>query len=131
MLVACAGNAKDVKDMATHPFTLYVSNQSLVVSPVDIEVRIDGEVVVVREFEVGSQTRIQHQWHEFKVELESGPHRLEVSSQRGDARLEREFALDGPTWATLGYWSARETRGTDRQGARFTVELSDRPVGFY
>jgi hypothetical protein len=60
-------------------FTLYVSNQSFAIDPVDINVYFDDTLVVVRDFEVGSQ----HNWHEFEVVLTPGAHtRARPSSKR-------------------------------------------------
>jgi hypothetical protein len=117
--------------MTKHPFTLVVSNQSIKVSPVDIEVRVDGELVVSEEFEVGGGVREQHQWRELAFELEGGSHRIEVSSQRGDAALEDAFELDGPKWAALAFWSPAGRSSGEQKEALFTLELSDRPIGFY
>ena len=46
----------------TPNLTLYISNQSFAIDPVDIKVNIDGKPAVRGDFEVGSQ----HSWHEFR-----------------------------------------------------------------
>ena len=117
--------------MAKHEFTLYVSNQSFEVDPVDIEVEVDGEVVASREFDVGDEARAQHEWRQFRVELEAGEHRIAASSRRGEARLASRFEIDGPRWATLAYWSQPTSSGKEEDARRFTLEFSDRPIGFY
>lgn len=127
LLWACTGRPEVERTMPTHPLTLYVSNQSFEATPVDVEVRFDGEVVLSREFEVGSDVQAQHRWQEFSFPLESGEHRIEVFSRRGEARLEEAFEIDGPRWATLAYWSGSRPG----EAAHFTLEFSERPIGFY
>lgn len=117
--------------MSPQPLTLYLSNQSLETSPVDVEVRVDGEVVLSRELEVGNDVQAQHQWQEVRLTLESGEHRIEVCSRRGEAVLEETFEIDGPRWATLAYWSSPRSRGGAGSAPHFTFELSERPIGFY
>ena len=117
--------------MSTQPLTLYLSNQSLETSPVDVEVKIDGEVVLSRELELGSGVQAQHRWEEIGLNLESGEHRIEVFSRRGEAVLDEKFEIDRPRWATLAYWSSPRSGGDAGSAAHFTLEFSERPIGFY
>lgn len=81
-------------------FTLYVSNQSFAIRPVDIQVEIDGEVVVREYFYVGDQ----HNWKAFKVSLSPGQHQLKASSVKGNTELSTEFDVTDEHWAVVGYW---------------------------
>ncbi|GMV93012.1 MAG: hypothetical protein AMXMBFR82_27900 [Candidatus Hydrogenedentota bacterium] len=108
-------------------FTLYVSNQSFAISPVDINVQIDGEVVVHQNFDVGTQ----HNWKKFRIALPPGTHSLTATSAKGDATLEQEFAVTGEHWAVVDFWYYPEAKGgagpTPRQ---FGFRVQDSPIGF-
>jgi hypothetical protein len=70
-------------------FTLYVSNQSFAIDPVDVRVEIDGELVVSEYFKVGSQ----HSFKTFRLFLSKGTHRIHIWSEKGEANLTKEFEL--------------------------------------
>ena len=82
------------------PFTLYVCNQSLALSPIDIQVEIDGEVVVQEEFEVSHQLN----WKTFDLKLSPGKHTINVSSEKGQAQLIEEFMVTSEHGASVEYW---------------------------
>ena len=108
-------------------FTLYVSNQSFAISPVDIQVEIDGEVVVREYFDVGNQ----HNWRAFTLSLPAGKHRLRVSSTRGEAELSEEFDVKGEHWAVVDYWcSPKLTRGAGPTPKHFSFTVEDKPIYF-
>ena len=68
-------------------FTLFVSNQSYAIDPVDIRVTIDGELIISAYFNVGTQ----HSNFPFKLSLPPGTHRIRAWSVKGNAELEKEF----------------------------------------
>jgi hypothetical protein len=82
------------------PFLLYVCNQSMVISPIDILVEIDGEVVVQDEFEVGRQMN----WKIFELMLSPGKHTIAASSKKGEAKLAQEFTITREHGASVQYW---------------------------
>jgi hypothetical protein len=108
-------------------FTLYVSNQSFAISPVDIQVEIDGEVVVREHFDVGNQ----HSWKAFTLNLSAGKHRLKVSSAKGEAELSEGFEVKGEHWALISYWYyPKLTRGAEPTPKQFTFTIQDEPIYF-
>jgi hypothetical protein len=86
-------------------FTLYVSNQSLAMSPVDIAVYVDGMKLLDKEFNVSGENSkiIQHNWKRFKYKLGAGKHTLRAFSTRGDAKIETKFKTGDKNWAVLNY----------------------------
>jgi hypothetical protein len=82
-------------------FHLYVSNQSFEIDPVYVEVVIDGERVVCREFLVEGQ----HNWILFDLNLGSGDHSIAATAHDGLATLTEEFATSDQHWAVLDFWS--------------------------
>lgn len=81
--------------------TLYVSNQSRATDPVQIQVQVDGTLVVNRDFTFGTG----HGWHEFTLSLRPGSHNIVVTSQNGQAELEQSFFVFWPHhWAVVDYW---------------------------
>ncbi len=108
-------------------FTLYVSNQSFAISPVDIKVQIDGDVVVHQNFDVGTQ----HNWKKFRIALPPGTHSLTATSAKGDATLRQEFAVTGEHWAVVDYWYYPEARGgADPTPKQLSFHIQDSPIGF-
>ena len=84
---------------------LYVSNQSFVITPVDITAEIDGKVIVDEMFKVGNQ----HRWKRFRFKLSMGKHEITASSKNGNATLHKTFTVKGKQWAVLDYWYYPET----------------------
>jgi archaellum component FlaG (FlaF/FlaG flagellin family) len=100
---------------------LYVSNQSFAISPVDIKVLIDGELVVDGLFEVGSQ----HSWQTFVLRLSSGRHKIVVESSKGQAKLEQVFEVGDKAWAALTYWFDSKVKE-----GHFVLDVKDKPIYF-
>ena len=84
VLVEC-----DYAKLPNIQFTLYISNQSLAIDSVDIQVEIDGEMVVSDNFYIGSA----HTFVPFELSLEQGMHKIDIWTVRGDADLSTEFEL--------------------------------------
>jgi hypothetical protein len=100
---------------------LYVSNQSFDRAKVDIVVVIDGRLAVEDEFAVGNQ----HNWVEFRFDLEDGEHVLRAESVSGDAVLESRFGVNGSRWAVVDYWCCY-----DRSEPKLTFHVSAQPLAF-
>ncbi len=81
-------------------FTLFVSNQSFEIDPVDVRVEIDGELVVSACFAVGTQ----HSFVPFVLSLSEGKHQIRIWSKKGDAELSTEFELEDHDVGVITYW---------------------------
>lgn len=81
-------------------FTLFVTNQSFAIDPVDVRVEIDGELVVSDYFSVGTQ----HTVVPFKLSLSKGKHRIRIWSTKGDAQLTTDFELEDHDVGVVTYW---------------------------
>lgn len=81
-------------------FTLYVSNQSFAISPVDVTVEIDDELVISDYFAVGTQ----HSFTPFRLSLSKGRHKIKISSQKGKAELSTEFELSDQDVGEIDFW---------------------------
>lgn len=104
-------------------FTLYVSNQSFAIDPVDIDVYLDDTLVVVGDFEVGSQ----HSWYEFDFALTPGAHTLRAVTRAGKAELEETFEIEAKRYGVLDFWYYPDGETTPRQ---FSFDLYDQPPSF-
>jgi hypothetical protein len=104
-LVGCAADQPSgVLAAPTDPnFTLYLSNQSFSISPVAIEVRVDGELVVSDSFDVGSQ----HTWTPFEIALAPGvSHDIEATSGSVDRPLvESVTVADDHDFGVINFWT--------------------------
>ena len=104
-------------------FTLYVSNQSFAISPVDIRIQIDGELIVDDEFDV----KRQHSFVPFKLSLDKGKHHIKVWSVQGSAQIEEDFELTDQDIAVVTYWyhDTSPDNSTERQ---FRLETKKGPL---
>jgi hypothetical protein len=102
--------------------TLLVSNQSFEINPVDIELAIDGQVVVQDEFDVQGDQPPQHNWHQFRLQLADGPHGLVAKSARGQARQQATFEVPDVQTVAVAYWHDRQGERSEPEGY-FTVEF--------
>lgn len=108
-------------------FHLYISDQSFAISPVDISVFIDGELIVRENFYVGSQ----HNWQRFVRKLSPGPHRLVAKSIKGNTELDQTFEIKDKLWVSLDYWfypNAEE--GAAPCPRKFTLFVKEEPIMF-
>jgi carbonic anhydrase len=123
------GSAEAEHVAPLNPFMLYVCNQSLEISPIDILVEIDGEVVVQDEFEVSRQMN----WKIFKLMLSPGKHTIAVSSKKGEAKLAQEFTITREHGASVQYWYYPEShRFATPRHFRFTLLTDPAPgVGVF
>jgi hypothetical protein len=107
--------------------TLYVSNQSFAISPVDITIHIDGKKTVDRDFDVGSQ----HNWIGYSFSLSKGEHKLVAVSKKGGARFEGQFEIKDEHWAVIEYWYYPDTTGGAGPTPRkFSFNIQDKPMYF-
>ena len=81
-------------------FTLFVSNQSFAISPVDVSVEIDGELVISDYFAVGTQ----HSFRPFRLSLAKGKHKIKISSQQGKVELSTGFDLADQDVGVITFW---------------------------
>lgn len=100
---------------------LLVSNQSFDVDPVDIEIRIDGRVVVQDEFRVAGDQLPQHNWQRHEVRLAAGSHRVAATSERGKAHSDATFEMPGIQTVTVAYWHGLRSAAGEPEGY-FTIE---------
>ena len=81
-------------------FTLYVSNQSFAVNPVDVHVEIDGEIVVRDYFWVETQ----HTFVPFQMNLAQGPHKIRIWSEKEAVKLTKKFDLKDHDIGIVQFW---------------------------
>jgi hypothetical protein len=105
--------------------TLLISNQSFDVNPVDIKVSIDGQVIVKDKFDVQGDQPPQHNWRQYHLRLEDGPHSLAVDSKKGQAQLRTTFEVAGRHTLAIAYWHGRRSAKSKPEGY-FTIESGPR-----
>ena len=128
LAAACSERSPGMTELPTTDdgnFTLYVSNQSFDIDPVDIDIRIDGRLAVSDEFYVEGQ----HSWHTFKFALGTGSHRITARSDLGAAALDESFLVEGDHWAVVDFWyyGPSHYEPTPQQ---FSFLISDEPIYF-
>jgi hypothetical protein len=83
-------------------FVLYVTNQSMNVTLVDVEVFIDGGLAVSRDF----QTNSGHTFVRFEYLIGEGTHTLRVRSKYVPDFQSKEFTLSSTPFAIIAFWSS-------------------------
>lgn len=101
---------------------LYVSNQSFDISPVDIDVWLEGTHVVAGGFDVEGQ----HNWILFDVAVPAGTRTLHAEGLGGSVSIDEAVAIPAERWGVLDFWYYPG----DPTHPMFTWHLSERPVGF-
>jgi hypothetical protein len=104
-------------------FTLWVSNQSYAINPVDICVEINGELVISSYFDVGTQ----HTFVPFKLRLNNGKHTIRIWSTKGAAELSMEFDLNNGRVGVITYWYYPETH-YDPTPRKFDFKIQNAPL---
>jgi hypothetical protein len=92
---------------SSQSLTLQVSNQSFDIDPVEIEITIDGQVVVHGEFELQGEGLAQHNWKHYEIQVEAGPHHLRARSTQVHVVQESEFETPATELVTIAFWSGR------------------------
>jgi len=90
----------DYTKLSNVQFTLYISNQSFIIDPVDIQVEMDGIIVVNDKFYVEDQ----HTFIPSELSLRQGMHQIRIWSVKGNAELSTEFELIDQDMAMITYW---------------------------
>lgn len=109
--------------------TLYVSNQSFAITPVDITIFIDGRKAVTGNFDVKGELIAQHNWIKYVFSLPPGKHKLKAVSKKGEAVLEKEFNIKGKHWAVVDYWYYPKSH-YDPTPRKFSFRIQDKPMQF-
>jgi hypothetical protein len=116
-----AGGPPPLEESKQGNFTLYVSNQSFDRDDVDIRVLVDDRPVVDGDFAVENQ----HNWVEYRFDLDDGRHTLRAESLRGEAVLEGAFRVEGKRWAVVDYWCCGNAGEP-----KFTFLVRREPIAF-
>jgi hypothetical protein len=108
--------------------TLYVSNQSSALDPIDVQVEIDGQRLVDGQFDF----RDGHNWQAFPLSLRPGWHSVSAKSVKGEAVLQAKFATFWSRSARLDYWyrPADPTVGEPMTAKQFSFYVSSMPPSF-
>lgn len=104
-LTGCIGQRppaiSTTQDDSNTNFSLYVSNQSFSLKRIDIHVEVDEAKVVSQQFSVGTQ----HNYVEFRLFLEEGPHTIRIWSDKAGVELSKTFTLNGDEdTGVISFW---------------------------
>lgn len=108
--------------------TLYVSNQSFDIDPVDIAIYVDDDLAVTGDFLVEGQ----HSWHVFDLALEPGNHVLRAVSEVADVEQVTPIAIDDASLhAVINFWYYPDgVSYPEPTPPQFSVTLSEAEPGF-
>lgn len=90
-------------------FSIYVSNQSSSLDPVDLKITIDGKLAVRQEFfcENGNNHI------KFQFQIDEGEHKLSVSSIKGNIGKDTTFTLSTTPYCSISFWYVPAYNGYD------------------
>ena len=98
---SCSAEPTQHMPFVPNSFSLFVSNQSFELSPVDMYIQVDNQLAVSGDFEVGSQ----HTWLRFELGLSPGQHRLRVTTHDlADVVLDQPFEMDDRKYGIVSFW---------------------------
>jgi hypothetical protein len=101
----------DQLDKGPFTFSIYISNQdSEHMDPVHIQLFIDGEEVVDREFHNRIGEITDHNWTLFEFEMERGDHVILAKVPEIDLSLRENLEMREDSFALLQYHSEYSTR---------------------
>lgn len=109
-------------------FTLYVSNQSFALDPVDIAIEIDGKTAVTGDFLVEGQ----HTWIQFDFALTPGTHRIvATTADVNDVVLDKTFEMTARKYGVVMFWYyPDQANGAGPTPPQFSWSLTDEQPGF-
>jgi hypothetical protein len=101
-------------------FSLYVSNQSFDISPVDIRIELDGALAVSGDFAVEGQ----HTWLLFELGLTPGTHAIRVTTTDANAVLDQTFEMDDRKYGVVMFWYY-PSGSTEPTPPQFSLQIQD------
>ncbi|MBA3452299.1 MAG: hypothetical protein H0T42_04290 [Deltaproteobacteria bacterium] len=107
-------------------FSMFVSNQSFDLDPVDIKIKLDDQLAVTGDFVVEGQ----HTWIKFDFALTPGNHTINVSTgDVADVALQMPFVMDDRKYAVVSFWFY-EAGSPEPTPPHFSFQLLDEPPLF-
>jgi hypothetical protein len=110
-------------------FSLYVSNQSFDIDPVDVQVSFDGQLALTGDFLVEGQ----HSWHRFDFKLAPGSHEMRSTTDAGGVEEIAPFdTTAAPRYGVLAFWfyPPGSEGGVDPTPPQFSFDVLDEPPLF-
>lgn len=113
-------------------FKLYVGGSSKLTDRVDIQIKIDGKVVVAEYFDLDPKTRygISRQ-KAFVFSLPKGQHTIDIHSDQESISLKESFTISDRHWSSVAFWKHPES--TDAQSktiSGFEFHIQDKVIMF-
>jgi hypothetical protein len=105
---------------------IYVSNQSVELSSVDIDIRIDGILAIKNNFE----RKNRHRWQTFRFRIAEGERTLNIKSQIGHASLEKQITISDKLWKAIGYYYSEARKGGIKVEPTFSFDVRHSPIYF-
>ncbi len=106
-------------------FSIYVSNQSPSLDPVDLKISIDGKLAIRREFYFeNGETHIR-----FQFQIEDGNHKLSVSSIKGNISKDTAFTLQTTPYCSISFYYEPAYNGY-KEVKDISIRLLTRPPLF-
>jgi len=107
-----------------YSFTLWVSNQSFAITPVDIQIEVDGKLVAKGLFHVETQ----HTIIPFGLNLRPGKHSIHIWSEKGMAEKKMEFEIQDQNVGIVEYWYYPDDHYHPTP-KNFTFRIQNEPLG--
>lgn len=100
-LFSCSDNDLSViPQVENGNYSIYVSNQSSTLDPVDLTIMIDGKLAIKQEFYFeNGETHIR-----FQFQIEDGDHKLSVSSIKGNISKDTTFTPQSTPYCSISFW---------------------------
>ena len=104
-------NEIQLNTAAKSNLTMYISNQSLNLTPVDIAVFVDSAEAIRDTFDVKGKRVLQHNWIKYNFKIPIGEHQVNVYSKQGMAEIARKIKVDSVLYINIEYHFSNEYTG--------------------
>jgi len=124
-LSSCNDEVLNKKVSEEDNLIVYLSNQSQEKPSVDINLFIDGKLMVdiVQDYQLHGRSR-------FGFKLKKGKHELKLISQIGETTLEKEFIIAENHWMAISYYFSTGKRGGLVKAPVFAFRFQNEPIYF-
>jgi len=123
--MGCNNDGQKIEAVKENNLTLYLSNESSERGPIDIQLFIDGQLMVDTILEYKFHTRSR-----FGFTIEKGDHQVQLVSQSGEAILEKKITIVEKHWMAIWYFYTTGKKGGAVIDPVFSFKFQDHPIYF-
>jgi len=123
LFIGCSNINKQVDENKSN-FIIVISNQSIDIPLVDINLYIDGQLFIKDKFKVENQ----HNYKFYYYNLDPGLYEIKIESEKGEVTISEKFELqDEKLWTYIDYTYSNGILNPPSQ-PRLSIKQSNKPL---